>query len=154
MNHLTAKLMNHLTDKLVDRSTAKLVVVNFVKLHLTKFIVLYYIPISTSDQGVVLFHVSIATPNTTSSQSSSLPQVPPPVPSAPEKAAPLGPRPTLVICPLSVLSNWQVNLKHQPTDSCHRVWPSDNFSRIFGREEKQVCRLVCLDTCKVRKSEK
>jgi len=112
--------MNHLTDKLVDRSIAKLVVVNFVKLHLTKFIVLYYISISTSDQGVVLFHVSIATPNTTSSQSSSLPQVPPP----PEKAAPLGPRPTLVICPLSVLSNWQVNLKHHPTDSCHRVWPS------------------------------
>ena len=134
--------MNHLTDKLVDRSTAKLVVVNFVKLNLTKFIVLYYISISTSDQAVVLFHVSIATPNTTSSQSSSLPQVPPP----PEKAAPLGPRPTLVICPLSVLSNWQVKLKHQPTDSCHRVWPSRKLVEIgqmifqeFLEGEKNKC---------------
>lgn len=29
----------------------------------------------------------------------------------------------------------------------------DSFSRILGRGEKQVCWLVCLDTCKVRKSE-
>ena len=93
---------------------------------------------------MVLFFVSIATPNTTSSQSSSLPQVPPPVP--PEKAARLGPRPTLVICPLSVLSNWQVKLKHQPTDSCHRVWPSQklvDISQIIFQEflegEKNKC---------------
>ena len=117
-----------------------------MKVYLTKFIVLYYISISTSDQAVVLFHVSIATPNTTSSQSSSLPQVPPPVPPPPEKAAPLGPRPTLVICPLSVLSNWQVKLKHQPTDGCHRVWPSQKLVEIgqilfqeFLEGEKNKC---------------
>ena len=96
---------------------------------------------------MVLFFVSIATPNTTSRQSSSLPQVPPPVPPPPpEKAAPLGPRPTLVICPLSVLSNWQVKLKHQPTDGCHRVWPSQKLVEIvqilfqeFLEGEKNKC---------------
>ena len=95
---------------------------------------------------MVLFFVSIATPNTTSSRSSSLPQVSPPVPPPPEKAAPLGPRPTLVICPLSVLSNWQVKLKHQPTDGCHRVGPSQKLVEIgqmifqeFLEGEKNKC---------------
>lgn len=60
--------------------------------------------------------LNVATVSVTEKECSSLPQVPT-VTASPkknsEKTVLPGPRATLVICPLSVLSNWQVSFHHE-----------------------------------------
>lgn len=62
-----------------------------------------------------------------------VPCVTPSLQSSREKTAHLGPRSTLVICPLSVLSNWQVHKKYDYLNDRHAICAVGTVCNLFHK---------------------